>query len=74
MTIKTYIELEIEVEFDGTPAERPTRDEPGCPAEIEITGVTILQNQSGLELTPQQAVQVETDVWTKLATREAGHD
>ncbi len=74
MTVKTYIELEIEVEFDGTPAEKQTRDHPGCAAEIEITGVTILQNNSALTLTPNQAVQVETDVWTKLATMEEVHD
>ena len=46
MTIKTYIELEVEVEFDRVPGQTQTRHDPGFEESIEITGVTILQNQS----------------------------
>lgn len=74
MTIKTHIELEVEVEFDHTKEERASRDYPGSPEEIEITGVTVLQNQSALTLTPHQLVQVETDVWTHLGKMELCHD
>jgi|GEM_PF-1607117 len=74
MTLTTYIELEVEIAFDATPAEPMTRDYPGCPADIEITGTTILQNGSALELTPNQLIQVETDVWTKLGQMQECHD
>jgi len=33
-------EQECAVEFDYQPAERTTRDDPGCPASVEITAVT----------------------------------
>jgi hypothetical protein len=33
-------EQECSVEFDFFPAERTTRDDPGCPASVEITAVT----------------------------------
>ncbi len=74
MTIKTYIELEVEVEFDRVPGQTQTRHDPGFEESIEITGVTILQNQSALTLTPHQLVQVETDVWTHLGKMELCHD
>lgn len=67
MIFKTYIELEVEVEFDGTPEEKPSRHSPGYPAEIEITSVTICQNQSALQPTPHQTVLLETDAWTHLS-------
>jgi hypothetical protein len=66
MTIKTHIELEVEVAFDYVKEERETRNCPGSPESIEITYVTILQNGAELTLTPQQSYQVETDVWAAL--------
>ena len=33
-------EQDVTVEFDYSPAERQTRDDPGCSAEVEITAVT----------------------------------
>ena len=39
-------EQDVEVEFDYQPAERMTRDDPGCSAEVEITSV----KWRGLEL------------------------
>jgi len=35
------IEIELEVSYTSTPAERATLEHPGCPAEIEIYDVTV---------------------------------
>lgn len=63
MKIKTYIELEVEVEYDATPEEKETRDCPGSPAEIEITSAKILQNGADLELTQSQTEAIEDEIW-----------
>jgi hypothetical protein len=41
-------EQDVTVEFDYQPAERQTRDDPGCSAEVEITSII----WSGIELKP----------------------
>lgn len=49
MKFKTYIEVEVEVEYDHQPFEPATGDYPGCQASIDIDYVNILTDVENLE-------------------------
>lgn len=81
-SIDTYIELPLSVEYDHTPAEKPTRDYPGAPEEAEITDCKILGHSADdfvlykrikhLEATVENVSRLALGCGEKI-NREVGH-
>jgi len=55
-------ELEIEVDFDATPAERMTHDYPGCDAEVEINQVVVITTGKEIELSIEDEELLEEEI------------
>ncbi len=41
MNLSTYIELEIEVDYDYQPSEKATNTYPGCNSSVELNAVVV---------------------------------
>lgn len=49
-SIKTFIEIEVEVFFDYSPFSPQTQTDPECPAEIENISVGIIGQQGTVDI------------------------
>ena len=63
--------IELQVAFDVQPAERATRDYPGCPASIDICSVKRDGREILSDLDRDQIDEIEDRLWAALDEQSA---
>jgi hypothetical protein len=67
-------EQTVTVKFDYQPAERTTRDDPGCPAEVSITSVKFRGIDIKPDLCREMITELEQEAFEHMASERWQQD